>query len=85
MAGSAVSMQSHSLVRINRRELARKLHERGKNHFELAQARAVSSDTLRKIKRGEKVKPSVLANITEQLAKWPVLAHASALIEEELA
>jgi hypothetical protein len=71
------------LVRINRRELARKLHERGKNHFELQQSRAVSGDTLRKIARGEKVKPSVLSRIAAQMDKWPVLRHAPSLIEEE--
>lgn len=75
---------SDRYVRINRRELTRKLALRGKTMWDLRAV--VSAGTRAKISRGEKVKVRVLAAITGQLAKWPVLLEADdLLLAEEVA
>lgn len=71
----------NGLVKINREELAHNLHVRGKTYFDL---KVVSAGTRAKIRRGEKVKVSILRTITAQLAAWPVLEGAAALLSNEV-
>lgn len=77
------AIAGRNLVRLNREQLARQLHERGKALWALRESKAVSADTLAKINRGEPVKPIILQQILAQLAKWPVLKGSAALLEEE--
>jgi len=79
---SAMPASPDGLVRINHAELVHKLRLRGKPPAALRKA-GISFDTLAKIKRGEPVQNRILEKISVQLAKWPVLEHATDLVEKD--